>query len=133
MELPFSHEAFLDVFGAYNSALWPAGAVLWLATAWLALNWIRRGHVDGRLLFALMAVHWAWSGVVYHWLFFRAIASSAASCSRNMASDGEAPNRRPSGIRPVTPARMRARLLAMAGTGDRSCVIRRSRTDARPS
>ena len=28
--------------------------------------------------FALLAVHWAWSGVVYHWLFFRAINPAAA-------------------------------------------------------
>lgn len=77
IELPFSHEAFLDVFGAYNSALWPVAAVLWLATAWLALNWIRRGRLDGRVLFALLAVHWAWSGIVYHWLFFRAINPAA--------------------------------------------------------
>ncbi len=33
MNLPFSHDAFLDVFGAYNTALWPAVVALWLATA----------------------------------------------------------------------------------------------------
>jgi len=78
VELPFSHEAFLDVFGAYNAALWPAAAVLWLATAWLAFTWIRRGRLDGRVLFVLLAVHWAWSGVVYHGIYFRAINPAAA-------------------------------------------------------
>lgn len=78
LELPFSHEAFLDVFGAYNSALWPVAAVVWLATACLAWNWIWRGRLNGRVLFALLAVHWAWSGTVYHWLFFRAINPAAA-------------------------------------------------------
>jgi hypothetical protein len=78
VELPFSHDEFLDVFGAYNAMLWPVAALLWLATAWLAFNWVRRRRVDGRVLFALLAVHWAWSGIVYHWLFFRAINPAAA-------------------------------------------------------
>jgi hypothetical protein len=78
LELPFSHEAFLDVFGAYNAALWPVAAVLWLASAWLAWNWIWRGRLDRRVLFALLAIHWTWSGIVYHWLFFRAINPAAA-------------------------------------------------------
>jgi hypothetical protein len=77
MEVPFSHEAFLNVFGSYNTTLWPVAAALWLATAWLAWVWIRRGHLDGRLLFGLLAVHWAWSGVVYHWIYFRPINPAA--------------------------------------------------------
>lgn len=51
MTLPFSHDAFLDVFGRYNIALWPVVLCLWLATAWTAWRWIRRGEVHGRLLF----------------------------------------------------------------------------------
>jgi hypothetical protein len=77
MKLPFSHDAFLDVFGAYNSLLWPAAAALWLLTAALASGWVRRGQVQGRGLFALLAVHWAWSGIAYHWLFFRHINPAA--------------------------------------------------------
>jgi hypothetical protein len=29
MKLPFSHDAFLDVFGNDNTAFWPAVEVLW--------------------------------------------------------------------------------------------------------
>ena len=78
MNLPFSHDAFLDVFGAYNDRLWPAVALLWIVTAGLTLHWMRNGRTDGRGPFALLAVHWAWSGVGYHWLFFRRINSAAA-------------------------------------------------------
>lgn len=77
MNLPFSHEAFLDLFGAYNVSLWPAAALLWLATAWVLMAWLRTGRVSGRTLFALLAVHWAWSGAVYHWGFFRRINPAA--------------------------------------------------------
>jgi hypothetical protein len=76
MQLPFSHDAFLDVFGAYNSRLWPAALVLWVATASAGWGWLR-GGMTRRLLFVLLAVHWAWSGVAYHWLFFRSINPAA--------------------------------------------------------
>jgi hypothetical protein len=78
MELPFSHDAFLDVFGAYNRSFWPAVALLWVVTAASALRWFRAGRIEGRILFALLAVHWAWSAVAYHWFSFRTINPAAA-------------------------------------------------------
>jgi hypothetical protein len=77
MELPFSYDGFLDVFGAYNPMLWPAAAVLWVVTADLTLRLMRKGRMDGRGLFALLAVHWALSGIAYHWFFFRGINPAA--------------------------------------------------------
>ena len=38
MGLPFSRDQFLDVFAAYNTALWPAAAILWLEFA--TLEWV---------------------------------------------------------------------------------------------
>jgi hypothetical protein len=32
LHLPFSRDAFLDVFGVYNTLLWPIAAALWIAT-----------------------------------------------------------------------------------------------------
>ena len=78
MELPFSHDAFLDVFGAYNTLLWPAVVLLWAITAGLAARWFRTGLLNGRTFFALLAVHWAWSAIAYHWFFFRGINRAAA-------------------------------------------------------
>jgi hypothetical protein len=72
--VPFSHAAFLDVFGAYNTALWPVAAGLWLATAFTAWRWLRRQPLPSRAVFALLAVHWLWSGIVYH---FRPINPAA--------------------------------------------------------
>jgi len=76
MQLPFSHEAFLGVFAAYNSALWPAALALWVATAWLVAIWLRHG-VSTRVLLVLLAVHWVWSGIAYHLLYFRSINPAA--------------------------------------------------------
>ena len=78
MDLPFSHEAFLDVFGRYNTLLWPGVVLLWVVTAWLVGVWLHRGRLNGRALFGLLAVHWGWSGIAYHWFFFRGINQAAA-------------------------------------------------------
>jgi hypothetical protein len=77
MNLPFSEREFLDVFGAYNSALWPAVLVLWVLTAAVMTQCLVTRRLDGRIVWSLLAVHWAWSGIVYHWLFFRRINPAA--------------------------------------------------------
>lgn len=73
MTLPFSHDQFLAVFGAYNVKLWPAVLLLWSATVVVAWHWVRYGRSNGKIVFGLLAAHWAWSGVAYHWFYFRTI------------------------------------------------------------
>lgn len=77
MSLPFTHDQFLDLFGEYNRALWPAAVLLWLATLG-ALVMLYRGRPGAsRVLAALLAVHWAWAGAVYHLAYFRRINPAA--------------------------------------------------------
>jgi hypothetical protein len=76
MHLPFTHEQFLDVFGAFNTSWWPAAAVLWALSA-LALLGLARGRGSRRLLFLLLALHWGWSGAVYHLGYFAAVNPAA--------------------------------------------------------
>ena len=76
MPLPFTHAQFLDVFGAYNAALWPVAAALWIATAVVAVQVLRR-RADVRTLAALLAFHWAWSGVAYQLIYFAPINPAA--------------------------------------------------------
>ena len=78
MGIPFSREAFLDVFGAYNTQLLPVVLLLWAVTAGVSLNWLYRRRMSGATIPALLAFHWGWSGVVYHWGYFRAINPAAA-------------------------------------------------------
>jgi len=77
MKLPFSHEQFLDVFAAYNRLLWPVAVLLWLATLLALVSWWRRGAASSPVLAGLLAIHWAWSGIAYHFAFFRAINPAA--------------------------------------------------------
>lgn len=79
MILPFTHDAFLDVFAAFNRECWPAVVALWIATAWTAWRWRRDADTAAtlRLAFGVLALHWLWSGVVYHWVHFRRINPAA--------------------------------------------------------
>jgi hypothetical protein len=75
--LPFTHDQFLDVFGAYNRALWPAAILIWLLTAAAMVALFRRGATASRLVAAVLAFHWGWAGIAYHLAFFRSINPAA--------------------------------------------------------
>jgi hypothetical protein len=76
VQLPFSESQFLDVFAAYNRALWPFAAVLWVVTL-VAVVRLVQGRAGATTIAALLAVHWAWSGLVYHGIFFARINPAA--------------------------------------------------------
>ena len=76
MQLPFSESEFLDVFGAYNTALWPAVFGLWIASGFVFVR-LLGGTKLGRGLTLLLALHWAWAGVAYHLGFFASINPAA--------------------------------------------------------
>ena len=76
MQLPFTEAQFLEVFRAYNVAFWPVVVGLWLATFALTVE-LLRGRAHPVALNALTAVHWAWSGVIYHAVFFARINPAA--------------------------------------------------------
>jgi hypothetical protein len=63
MQLPFSDNQFLDVFGAYNRALWPAAILIWLLTAAAIATLYRRGPKASRLVSAVLVLHWGWAGI----------------------------------------------------------------------
>jgi hypothetical protein len=76
MRVPFTQQQFLDVFGAYNSTTWPVVIAFWLVTLAFGVRFVR-GRPGSVALSALAAVHWAWSGLVYHALFFTDINPAA--------------------------------------------------------
>jgi hypothetical protein len=76
MALPFTHDQFLDVMGAYNAALWPFAGVLWLVTLVATVQWFR-GRATSSGLTVLLALHWVWSGIAYHAVFFTRINPAA--------------------------------------------------------
>lgn len=76
MTLPFSHAQFLDLLGVFNGAFWPAELALWILTLLATVQWLR-GRASPRSLVALLVLHWAWSGIAYHALYFTRINPAA--------------------------------------------------------
>jgi hypothetical protein len=74
--LPFTERDSLDVFAAYNLALWPGGLALWVVQAGLAVRlWL--GGTPHRALSFLLAAMWGWSALAYHAAFFTRINPAA--------------------------------------------------------
>jgi hypothetical protein len=75
--LPFTRDAFLDVFAAYNAAWWPLAIVLWLTTAAALVHAGRRGAAAGAVVASVLTLQWICAGVVYHAWFFTRINPAA--------------------------------------------------------
>lgn len=77
MQIPFTVEQFLEVFGAYNTAIWPAQYLAYAigtAIIWLAVSRIR-GAGGGS--FSLLALLWGFTGVAYQLVYFAQINAAA--------------------------------------------------------
>ena len=77
MPLPFTKAEFVDVFVAYNTAIWPlqgVAAALGLVTIGLLAY---RPSWAARSISAILAIFWLVMGVGYHWSFFAAINPAA--------------------------------------------------------
>lgn len=75
--MPFTNEQFFQVFAAYNAAVWPLQIVL-VGGAVAALSFgIWPSPRTARWASIIIALLWAWSGVVYHAGFFSRINPAA--------------------------------------------------------
>ena len=75
--LPFGPDQFFGVFRAYNLAVWPAQPIAYLFAV-LALALIGRAQRFGsQAIVSILALGWAWTGLVYHGLFFAEINPAA--------------------------------------------------------
>lgn len=75
--MPFTSNEFLDVFAAYNQAVWPFAAILWLLTMLVFGALVSGASIPASLPRLLLAGHWLWAGLVYHAWFFTAINPAA--------------------------------------------------------
>lgn len=65
------------MFAAYNGALWPFAAALWLITAAAFAWFVAGGPQATNVVRMLLAGHWLWAGVMYHAFFFTAMNPAA--------------------------------------------------------
>jgi hypothetical protein len=75
--LPFTHDAFIDVFRVYNAAIWPAQVAAYLLGATLLLLLLRPTPRAGRAIAAILGLMWLWTGLAYHAAHFSAINRAA--------------------------------------------------------
>ena len=68
---PFSAQDFLELFGRYNVAVWPAQLLLYGIAALIVILVMQQDRP--RLVLVLLATLWLWSGLAYHLVFFSAI------------------------------------------------------------
>jgi hypothetical protein len=88
MQLPFTTEQFFDLLAAYNEALWPALAVLWMASLIASLLLFSSRRPSNRWLSGLLAAHWIWSALAYHAAFFTRINPAAWGLRRALPPAG---------------------------------------------
>jgi len=90
MKLPFTPAEFFQAFAEYNRAMWPAVVALWLTTVVLLLRWVRNSHSAERSgwINILLAVHWIWSGLVYHGMFFARVNPAAEAIRDSLLHRG---------------------------------------------
>ncbi len=74
---PFTVEQFFGVFDAYNYTVFPAQVLLIALAA--AVIWVaaKPAPWSPRAAGAIVALIWAWAGVVYHILFFSTVTPAA--------------------------------------------------------
>jgi hypothetical protein len=75
--VPFTANEFLDVFAAYNQAVWPFAAFMWVLTTLVGGALVLGASIPAPLPRFLLAAHWLWAGLVYHAWFFTAINPAA--------------------------------------------------------
>ena len=77
MLLPFTHDQFIEVFAAYNAAIWPVQVVAALLGLGVCVAVARGGTDSWPVAGAGLAAMWIWTGVAYHGLFFSRINEAA--------------------------------------------------------
>ena len=77
MQLPFSREEFLDVFGRYNSSVLPVAIAMWVASLLALLLLFSPKRASWQFINIVLAMQWVWSAAGYHVAFFTRINPAA--------------------------------------------------------
>ncbi|MBR0970562.1 MULTISPECIES: DUF6064 family protein [Bradyrhizobium] len=75
--LPFTEYQFLAIFASYNQAIWPAQVLAYLLGGTALVLLVAPNRWSDRVIAAILAVMWAWTGVAYHLVFFATINKAA--------------------------------------------------------
>jgi hypothetical protein len=77
MNIPFTVEQFFDIFGTYNTAIWPAQILAYvLGIVVLALAF-RETKLSTQIVSGILGLFWIWMGIFYHIIHFSTINKAA--------------------------------------------------------
>lgn len=88
--LPFTLDQFLAVFASYNRATWPAQIVAYGLGLVAVAALFRPGRAPDRVISAILGLMWAWTGILYHWVFFSPINTAAFAFGALFVAEGAA-------------------------------------------
>jgi hypothetical protein len=75
--LAFTPDVFLSLFEQYNTAIWPLQIVAYALGVLAVFLTLRPGRGGSRLVAAVLAGFWLWTGAVYHLMYFATINFAA--------------------------------------------------------
>lgn len=71
--IPFTTEQFLEVFAAYNRAIFPMQLILVCLAVASVFFAAKPNQISSRIVSIILTFFWAWMGIVYHLIFFSRI------------------------------------------------------------
>ena len=75
--LPFTVDQFLGVFEQYNQAIWPMHIVAYILGVAALVLVVNKTPYSNRAISVILALFWAWVGIVYHIMYFSTINGAA--------------------------------------------------------
>jgi hypothetical protein len=88
MRLPFSIEQFLSVFETYNLVIWPMQIMAYALGAMAVFMVFLPVRYSGKIITAVLAIFWLWTGMMYHVAHFSAINRAAFLFGALFAAQG---------------------------------------------
>ena len=77
MNIPFTVEQFLDVFGSYNTSVSPIQILFILLALIIIFLAVKKRNYSDKVISGILSFFWLWIGVVYHLIFFSGINPAA--------------------------------------------------------
>lgn len=77
MNIPFTVEQFLDVFGSYNITVWPIQILFIILALSAVFLTVKKRNYSDKVISGILTFLWLWIGVVYHLIFFSDINPAA--------------------------------------------------------
>lgn len=77
MHIPFTLTEFFDVFEAYNLAIWPLQVISYILAVVALVSAFFKTRFTDIVVNTVLFLFWAWTGVVYHIIFFSSVNKAA--------------------------------------------------------